>query len=61
MPRITVQLPVSVDLTDEQLEDAQAVKEAVGIAVKMAQNPAVRDVVGRLARAAARVRRTLPR
>jgi len=48
MPRITVHLPVALDLTDEQLRDAETVNEAVGVAVKIARTPEVRALGGRL-------------
>jgi hypothetical protein len=48
MPRITVRLPVAIDLTDEQLADAETVNEAVGLAVKLAKTPEVRALGSRL-------------
>jgi hypothetical protein len=48
MPRITLKLPVSVELTDEQLADAETVNEAVGLVARVAKSPEMRDVAGRL-------------
>jgi hypothetical protein len=48
MPRITVHLPVALELSDEQLRDAATVNEAVGVAVKIARTPEVRALGGRL-------------
>jgi hypothetical protein len=61
MPRVTVHLPVSVELTDEQLEDAHAVKDAIGLVARLARSPEVRDVAQRVAKTVARVRKQRPR
>lgn len=56
MPRVTVRLPISVELTDEQVEDARAVDDAAGLLVRLFRSPEVRDMAQRVAKAARRAR-----
>ena len=57
VPRVTVKLPVSVELTDEQLEAAEAVNNLVGVVVRTSRSPEVRDVAKRVAGVVRRLRK----
>ena len=63
MPRVTVKVPVSFDLSDDELEAASAVNDVVGVVVKASRNPELRAAAEKLvtvvrkARARARIRR----
>jgi hypothetical protein len=61
MPRVTVHLPVSVELSDEQLEDARTVHDAIGLINRLARSPEVRAVARRVAKSVARARKRPPR
>ncbi|MGH8748820.1 MAG: hypothetical protein ACREU5_06910 [Burkholderiales bacterium] len=49
MPRVTVKLPVTVELTDEQLETAETLTDAAGVVLRKARDPEVRAVARRIA------------
>ncbi|MGH7603940.1 MAG: hypothetical protein ACRENK_08065 [Gemmatimonadaceae bacterium] len=56
MPKVTVKVPVSVELTDEQLEAAETVNDLVGVVVKTSRSPEVREVAKRVVDVVKRLR-----
>ncbi|MGH8750036.1 MAG: hypothetical protein ACREU5_13140 [Burkholderiales bacterium] len=56
MPKVTVKVPVSVELTDEQLEAAETVNDLVGVVVRTSHNPEVREVAKRVVDVVKRLR-----